>query len=282
MKRELYPYLEKYSIYNPDHIPFNNSFTQIPPSLKKNEKFVFLLSKLQSYQSSTTKPVPSKLLPFTQTSDQWKKILYRTLHSLLTEVTLCKSEQTQNEMLIKIQSWYFNKIHLPSLNPINTNKPLVQSFIYPPEPVQTLLYPVHKKSSSLDPETKIRLTNDYKQSLKELNLSFGTIESRTKILRNLYDDKKYVVSPSLTPEPKVSKLVNKQKQDVVKNYFYSGIGKIQERTEEVDKRNVKTPFGYDKMGQGSLSIVLDKKLPIGGELLMRAPVKPLNHNSLLK
>ena len=195
---------------------------------------------------------------------------------MLTEVTLCTSQTIQNEMLLKIQSWYFNKIHLPSITSGSYNNPIVHTFINPPEVSLQSLVPRHQKSYSLDPETKIQLMNDYKQSIKDQNLSFRTTENRSIILRNHYDQTKPNIIPtSLTPEPKLPIRRVKPKPSIIKEYFYQDNEKIQESEQIKLKRNIKTPFGYDKMGQGSLSIVLDKKLPIGGELLMKAPIKPV-------
>ena len=277
MKREIYQYLEKYSIYNPCYIPPDFSFDHAPQSLRMNEKFVFLVSKVQSYFSTLGKNFKNKSGHCSGNSEEWKRILYRTLHGLLTEVSLCTSGTMQNEMLLKIQSWYFNKIHVPGDGVGSCNKPIVQSFIESSKVSLPSLVPRHKKSCSVDSETKVELMNDYKQSIKDQNLSFGTTENRSKILRNHYNHTRPDITPtSLTPEPKLPiRRIKPKPSTVIKEYFYQDSEKIQESGQVKLKRNIKTPFGYDKMGQGSLSIVLEKKLPVGGELLMKSPIKPM-------
>jgi hypothetical protein len=290
MKKEVYPILEKYSIYNPDFKPLN-PLEEIPPSLQKNEKFLFLLSKLKDFNlSQTLKKRPDKYSLYFKTSEDWKKILYKTLQDLLKEVTYTKDMKKQNELLTKIESWYFSKLLLPSEVKQGDSSTLSYRFSQSPSESTSKPRPVHKKSFSLDPETRLKMMNDYRIAVKEETIQLGSTDTRQVLLKRFLPENSEIFLNysnnsdtlnnglnSVTPQPykQIHKVRLRNKLKPVGPGECGIIGKGCESRLGGRRNDVRTPFGYDKMGEGSQFIQLSNLFPSGGELLIRAPLKPL-------
>jgi len=269
MKAEVNYILQKYSICDPDirkpQLELDEGY-----ELKNNQKYLFLKGKLEEfYKLRFGKRAVDKNAAYFKQNEEWKRILYKNLHNLLKEVTLTKDPKQQNLLLAKVESWYFSKLMIPKEVKNSDLGTLPYKFSYG----ETLQRPLvrHHKSYSLDAENRNRVINEYRIAQKEEILQLGSTETR-RIIRDKYlGDVGLAASSTPQPYKAIGKL-KLRKGITLGPLECKDIGKRLESSQESQRRNLKTPFGYDRMGEGSQFIILSKAYPSGGELLLKAPI----------
>lgn len=193
--------MNRYQIYNPDFNPAR-AFEIGTSSLQKNPIFMFLKTRLQEYyQNNTQKKKPTL---YSDSLDQWKACLFKNLYSLLNEVVYTENSLVQQEMLKKIQNWFFNKMKLPSIATdlsVLSRSPLKQEILVPnSSSFEASSIISHSKYDFLDPKSKQLVAVMAKEKKKLETLSFGAADARIKIL-NKYSHQKMSNSSAITPTP---------------------------------------------------------------------------------
>ena len=269
MKAEVSYILQKYSICDPDtrkpQLELGEGY-----ELSKNPKYLFLKGKLEEFYKARfgKRPVDKNAAYFKQ-NEEWKGILYKNLHNLLREATLTQDPVQQDLLLAKVESWYFSKLVMPKEVKNSDLGTLPYKFNYG----ETLQAPRarHQKSYSLDAESRSRVITEYQIAQKEEILQLGSTETR-RVIKDKYFANLGLASSS-TPQPyKAVGKLKLRKGITLGPLECKGIGKRLESGQECQRKNLKTPFGYDRMGEGSQFILLSKAYPSGGELLLKAPV----------
>ena len=201
MRKEVYSYLTKYNIYNPEFKPPDCSFEHASISLQKNEKFQFLREKLLDYYKSYKSQSKYTLLGYS--SEQWKTCFYKNLHSLISEVVYTQDIKQQEEMLIKIQNWFFTKLRLPNIAAASSQLSESPLDLSPFKVIQSPIFPKHEKSQSLDAKLKIEVNELRIGSQKIDTLNLGTVDARNKILKHFYHNtgQSHVLSANPSPLP---------------------------------------------------------------------------------
>ena len=286
MRKEIYGYLDKYSIYNPEYTPPDLSFNNLPSALQKSEKFQFLRQKLGEYHTNKKNIGKVNVLSFA--SEQWKACFFKNLQLLLTEVTYTQDLKVQEDMLFKLQSWYFSKIRLPNIGaPVSelSESPIRRSPYFPETSSRKveICLPKHGKSMSLDSNKNLKfsrskLASVHKEMQKLETLHLGTSQTREIILRSFREDKNKDRSFSKSPDPVhdcyMSKMQEKLpslsevKTDSTKRThlgeeFYS---------EDLREKRIQTPIDFSMLSNDSNYTL--RRFPKGGELLMKSPVRP--------
>lgn len=269
MKKDIYGYLDKYSIYNPEYIPPDFSFSFAPISLQKNEKFQFLTQQLAEYHKSPKSFNKISTLSFA--SAQWKSCFFKNLHGLLTEVVYTTDAKIQEEMLGKLQLWFFAKIRMPNIAASSSGlseSPLRQSpnFLNANQKVSK-----HTKSFSVDHKEK-KGKNYIEKVYREVRgfetLQLGTAGARVKILQRVAgeSERNFVRSPSPVSELYKAKMQMKLPSiggELTRKVYFGEENLCERSCTPIDTILKKTTENVKNV----------KKFPNGGELLMKLPIK---------
>lgn len=261
-------------------------------SLEKNAKFQFLKSQLLTYQKPRLQQSKMSLIDYS--SEKWKAHFYKNLESLLTEVTQTHDLYVQDNLLTKIEEWFIAKRRMPSIATgpaeLDYSTYTLLSGSRSKSPPKELLSNLshnssssiashykfrYTKSYSIDNSSKAKITNHYNVRLKKEMLSLGTGENRNKMLNKYFEDYGKNI-PKREDEEKTFSFNTVEaipKLPVLNDLSFRI--KIGEEIETRGKiRNLSTPENsetFTQSFQSFQSTKINKKFPVGGELLMKLP-----------